>query len=277
MPIPSYAGPSQFSGTRLEAKQLTANLSKTQIDRLGDRLRKGSPIEPDLRFLDDYRRSFGEAYETVIRTIRERLNLEPTGRPAKSTSSLIEKLQRESIRLSQVQDIAGCRVVVADVAEQEQVIASLHAVFPGASVIDRRANPSYGYRAIHVIVQISGKLVEIQVRSPLQHLWAELSEKVSDVADPAIKYGGGPEDIRRVLAKASELVASIEDLEKGIVRLLEQGAHEERLQELREEMVRIKDEIAEILSEAISRLEKKRTIFDKYLQKLLKWWRALKG
>ena len=75
-------------------------LSKTQIDRLGDRLRTGSIEESDLKILDDYRRSFGQAYEEVVRIIRERLNLDLTGRPAKSTSSIIEKLHRESIRLS---------------------------------------------------------------------------------------------------------------------------------------------------------------------------------
>lgn len=83
--------------------QFMTNLSHTQIDRLGDRLREDSLTESDLRILDEYRRLFEEAYETVVRTLRDELHLEPTGRPAKSTSSLIEKLRRESIRLSQVQ------------------------------------------------------------------------------------------------------------------------------------------------------------------------------
>jgi hypothetical protein len=61
-------------------------LSRTQIDRLGDRLRQSSIAEADLRLLDEYRRSFGEPYESVVGRIREHLNLEPTGRPAKSTS-----------------------------------------------------------------------------------------------------------------------------------------------------------------------------------------------
>jgi putative GTP pyrophosphokinase len=190
-----------------------ANLSHTQIDRLGDRLGEGSLTEPDLRLLDDYRRSFGVAYETVVRTIREALQLEPTGRPAKSTSSLIEKLRRESIRLSQVQDITGCRIVVADIGAQERVVASLCGVFPGASVIDRRMNPSYGYRAVHVIARVSGKVVEIQVRTMLQSLWAALSEKCSDIIDPQIKYGGGDDAIRERLALASEAMARLERLQ----------------------------------------------------------------
>jgi hypothetical protein len=45
-----------------------ATLSKSQIDRLGDRLKKGSPSEADVRLLDEYRRSFGEAYEAVVLT-----------------------------------------------------------------------------------------------------------------------------------------------------------------------------------------------------------------
>jgi putative GTP pyrophosphokinase len=241
-------------------------LSKTQIDRLGDRLRKGSPSQDDLKLLDEYRRSFGEAYEASIRIIREQLKLEPTGRPAKSTSSLIEKLHRESIRLSQVQDIAGCRVIVDTVAEQDRVVASLASVFPGASVVDRRANPSYGYRAVHVIAEIFGKLIEIQVRTPLQHLWAEVSEKFSDVFDPAIKYGGGNDKVRELLTRASELVPkheviiveAIADLKKKIADipqdLPQQFPREyQQLQEtLQELVVHHRDAIARCFGKLLS-------------------------
>lgn len=66
---------------------------------------------------------------------------------------------------------------------------------------------TFGYRAIHFIAEISGKSVEIQVRTWLQHLWAEFSEKLSDVVDPAIKHGGGPDRVRGFLAKTSEWIA----------------------------------------------------------------------
>jgi len=187
-------------------------LSKTQVDRLGERLKGGSHTETDLRLLEDYRRSFGEAYETVLRMIRQHGQL-PTGRLAKSTLSIVEKLRRESIRLSQMQDIAGCRVVVADIVAQEDFVASLRTLFPGASVMDRRDKPSYGYRAVHIIAEMSGKPVEIQVRTALQHLWAELSEKSSDVLDPTIKYGGGPAGWRSFLTGCSKMVGGYEKIE----------------------------------------------------------------
>lgn len=59
-------------------------LSKNQIDRLGDRLRKGNVSQDDLRMLYVYRRSFMEAYEEVVWKIIHELKLEPTGRKAKT-------------------------------------------------------------------------------------------------------------------------------------------------------------------------------------------------
>jgi len=205
-------------------------ISKTQIDRLGDRLKKGSHTESDLRLLDDYRRSFGESYEVVVRKLRQR-SASPTGRLAKSTVSIAEKLRRESLRLSQMQDIAGCRVVVADVLEQDRFIASLMTDFPAATVMDRRENPSHGYRAVHVIVEVSGKPIEIQARSSLQHLWAEVSEKSSDVLDPTIKYGGGSDTWRNFLTNTSKAVAAYEKFEKKhsialASKVVADGAHE---------------------------------------------------
>lgn len=222
-----------------------AELSKTQIDRLGDRLRTGSIDESDLKMLDDYRRSFGQAYEEVVRIIRERLDLDLTGRPAKSTSSIIEKLHRESIRLSQVQDIAGCRVVVTDMQEQERVAGLLREVFPALSVVDRRVRPSYGYRAIHIIIQIHGKLIEVQVRTALQHSWADLSEKFADTIDPAIKYGGGDRKIQELLYDLSGLVKDYEELEEGISGLQRRGGESEKIKNSREQLAVVKQKIIE--------------------------------
>lgn len=193
--------------------------SKAQIDRLGDRLQSGNISEDDLRMLDEYRRSFSEAYEHVVDAIRYRLGFEVTGRPAKSTTSISEKLQRETIRLTQIQDIAGCRLIVLDIAQQEQANLSMLGLFSKATLVDRRKNPSHGYRAIHVIVRDADKLVEVQVRTKLQHLWAEQSEKLSDVVHPGIKYGTGDERLVRVLLKTSGIIAEEEDRETELVRL----------------------------------------------------------
>jgi len=190
-----------------------SSLSKTSIDQLGDRLRKGNVSEGDLRLLDTYRRSFSPSYEMVIDTIRTTVGLAPTGRPAKSTTSITEKLQRETIRLTQMQDIAGCRLVVADIDAQNATVEALKRAFSSVDVVDRRRWPSHGYRAVHLIANVQGKQIEIQVRTTLQHLWAEFSEKLSDVIDPAIKYGGGPTDVSGLLKDYVEMVKAVEEAE----------------------------------------------------------------
>ena len=115
-----------------------------------------------------------------------------------------------------MQDIAGCRVIVTNEIEQDRITKEIQTSFPEASIMDRRKKPSHGYRAVHIIVPIFGKWIEIQVRTRYQHLWAELSEKLSDSIDPAIKYGGGPVKLRNTLAKLSLVVKQIE---KDLVEL----------------------------------------------------------
>ncbi|HVS72990.1 MAG TPA: RelA/SpoT domain-containing protein [Phycisphaerae bacterium] len=217
--------------------------SKAEVDRLGERLRAGAHAEGDLRMLDEYRGSFRGAYESVLEAIRRRSEA-PTGRIAKSTHSIVEKLQREKMRLSRMQDIAGCRVVVVDVLAQDRLVTALQGDFVGARIRDRREKPSHGYRAVHLIVEVCGKLVEIQVRSELQHLWAELSEKSADVLDPAIKYGGGSESWRTFLNQASAVVAAHEELE--------------RMRPDREELEVLRGGIARLLSHEILSLDKQK-------------------
>src|SRR5438309_125755 len=127
----------------------SSDLSKSQIDRLGDRLRKGDISQEDQRLLDSYRRSFSDAYGVVFRSIRVKLGLEPTGRPQKTATSIIEKLRRQSVRLSQIQDIAGCRIVLLT---QDEAVERLKTIFDRIDIDDRREKPSHGYRAVHIIV-----------------------------------------------------------------------------------------------------------------------------
>ena len=103
---------------------MTMSYSKSQIDKLGERLKSDQSNEADLRKLDEYRRSFTTAFDLVEQRIHQGIQRPVSGRRAKSTSSIVEKLKRESVRLSQVQDIAGCRLVVSNIIDQDRTVSS---------------------------------------------------------------------------------------------------------------------------------------------------------
>ena len=99
----------------------TAGPSRRQIDRLGERLRENRSAE-DEELLADYRDSF---FETLLLVTFDlgRLGLgRSDGGRLKRPESIVAKLLRDSrIRLSRMQDIAGCRLVADDKVEQDAI------------------------------------------------------------------------------------------------------------------------------------------------------------
>lgn len=197
--------------------------SNRQVDALGDRLRaSGGPahlapdeLGPDLMILEAFRQSFQSSYQTVMNIVASDFGASPSGRPFKSTGAIAAKLRRQPTRLSQMQDVAGCRVLVADRADQDRLVEDLQTRFlPLGKVVvdDRRGQPSYGYRAVHVIVH-AHRAVEIQVRTHWQHWWAEFSEAMAVVFGDEVKYGGsivGAPDLRAQLDELSDSIAGTE-------------------------------------------------------------------
>jgi ppGpp synthetase/RelA/SpoT-type nucleotidyltranferase len=97
-----------------------------------------------------------------------------------------------------------------------------------------------------LIPQIDGIPIEVQIRTLLQNVWAEVSEKLADVVDPSIKYGGGPTDVKTLLKSLSNSIAEIEDLEYNLYRLKEGGIRtqlEPRLIEIEERIARQRERL----------------------------------
>lgn len=186
----------------MAAPPAPAGLSRRQLDRLGERIRVG--IMPDDRaLLDAYREYF---FETLLAVVFDlgRLGIgESDGGRLKRSESVIAKLERDSrIRLSRMQDIAGCRLVAKDKAEQDAIYARLQTDFDIYRAYDIRETPHSGYRAVHIVVRRGDKFVEVQVRTESQREWARLSEQAAS-KDIAVKYGGGDPAIRQALDELS--------------------------------------------------------------------------
>ncbi len=190
-------------------------MTKSQINKLGEKLRKTSELDAEtLLRLQEFRALYDKPMSEAQKLLRE-MGFEATSR-LKTTNTIIEKLRRERTRLSEMQDIGGVRVVIAgDLTRQDGIVKRIADAFPNARVIDRRRRPTHGYRAVHVIATLDERLLEIQVRTQLQDLWAQTMERLADVAGREIRYGGAPqrnrEDVENLLNISHE-VAEIEDV-----------------------------------------------------------------
>lgn len=171
--------------------------STSRTDQLGDRLRNS-----DVAYDDDlakYEQMVQDRYTEVVQVVIDCLEgagFEFTTRFPKTSGTLIDKLKRYDTKLSAIEDIAGARIVAnGGRLGQDDVVTRLVDALGGTAectVKDRRADPSHGYRAVHVIADVKGTLVEIQVRTQLQDQWANLMEKFADTFGRQVRYGAPP-------------------------------------------------------------------------------------
>lgn len=213
-------------------------ISKSELERLGHRLVAGK--EPETRDLALFRRvldEYGEVLDSASALVRESVGEEPTPR-IKSLGTTLEKLERnDGAGLRTMQDLAGMRIVKDfDRGQQDELCTALAQLFPNEHrpprIVDRRAQPAHGYRAVHVIVFPEGIPVEIQVRTKLQDEWANLFEKLADEIGRGIRYGKSPDPVpygiplldeihRRLVDIAMTLSFLMDDYEQ---RGLEEGS-----------------------------------------------------
>lgn len=170
------------------------SMSNSQVDQLGVRLRRGDPIaEEDFVRLQQLRSEYDAPMGSVERILRDDLAIKATSR-LKTANTIIDKLRRQTTRLSKMQDIAGLRIVRGmTLAVQDEVVNAIAGRLPGAQVVDRRSKPNQGYRAVHLVVEVDGLPVEIQVRTDTQDAWAQGFEKLSDQIGRGIRYGDPPD------------------------------------------------------------------------------------
>lgn len=180
------------------------SLSTNQIDKLGVRLRAAHAIAPDdRRLLEVLLGDHGRATAEVQQLLTDRLGLE-TGSRVKREAGIVEKLRRQpSLPLSRMWDLGGVRIV-RDMTRAEQddlrdrIVLDL--ADPSVKTLDRRASPRHGYRAVHVITNALGCRVEIQIRTRLQHYWAELIETFAGQWGRQVRYGEPPDLPDRLIA-----------------------------------------------------------------------------
>lgn len=198
---------------------MTRPLSRSALERLGKRLVSSERAEPeDIEQLHRLLGAYGPVLAAAVELVAAKVGVVPSSR-VKTTGTLIEKLRRNGGHtLSSIHDLGGMRLVVpGGRVEQDRIVDGVRELFSEAArmpkVIDRRANPVKGYRAVHVIIYPDGYPIEVQVRTQWQHLWAEWFERLADQYGRGIRYGDPPatggETARDVVAQLIELADQI--------------------------------------------------------------------
>lgn len=194
-----------------------SKLSASQIDAFGAKLRA-----------DIWRNSeeFAQALEARSSIARWRFshgyamntfqaNLRTCARDVTPDSFVVQRLKRyssiesklrkkNSMRLSQMQDIAGLRAVLPDVAH----VRRLQSAFENKKFRHKLLGiddyyvdpPSSGYRSVHLkyaydnprAPDFKGMRLEIQLRTKLQHAWAMAVETIDHIVRTDIKGGIAP-------------------------------------------------------------------------------------
>ena len=163
-------------------------VSNTKINSIGEAIAKRSGIiTPDeLELLQEFRTSFSKPLVNVFNIIRELSNdIHPSSIVAfrlKRIDTIINKLSREQgMDLSRMGDIGGIRCIFYNEGEVYNAKEIIEKSFESGgktrdyiNVIKR----DIGYKSIHIYIKdpVSGKRIEIQLRTVEHHNWATLIE-----------------------------------------------------------------------------------------------------
>jgi len=201
--------------------------SKNKIDKSGRALSKNNfkseddEIESEIIF-DDYRKSHLQPLtETtyLLQTwlsgfegqyyIAQRLKRKP---------QILRKLRRFSVRLSQLQDIGGNRIIVDTNEDVERLYRFITGKLSKEKQISISRVTDYrpegrddtGYRALHIILFVNNRKIELQIRSRAQHYWSESIERTSVIYGHHLKENVGDERILQYFKLLSHIFYEIE-------------------------------------------------------------------
>ena len=215
--------------------------SRGAIDRLGKRLRDSdSRSDDDVSMYVAWSVGYTAAMHEVQAAVTERAAAAgiqgSVSARIKQIDSMVAKLRRMPTKLSGLEDVAGCRIVVPSTRHAGQLV-ELCETLQISRVRNYQAEPHNGYRAHHLTIRASdSRPIELQVRTEIGDLWANLTERCAVLIDPDLKYGGGPPPFREFLdalshigfvldaAHAESQVASDDRQSKASERLLQSGA-----------------------------------------------------
>lgn len=216
-----------------EMEWSTPQFKRAEVDWAGRTLvsqMKGAALDWDEWFrcheiINNWRAAHAYPLNTFQATLRGKSKkIDPNAVVAQRTKrlwSIWHKLDRfKTMHLSQMQDIAGIRSIVSTNDQAKELLHSYQtsSLRHTRKVTDYIRQPrSSGYRGIHIIwryqsdkagAQVyNGLLLEMQIRSTLQHAWATTVETMGTLTQQALKSSLGDDNWLRFFALMGSVIA----------------------------------------------------------------------
>lgn len=194
---------------------VTCKYTRGEINRAGDDVIALNVDDPrrdqSLEVINNWRSSHGYPLLIIRKTLLSRgkqVNASVlVAQRLKRLSSIQLKLkQNQTMRLSQMQDIGGCRAILSNAGEVEELVKGYkeagirHPNKEDRPFLFREDNyieqpKPDGYRGVHLIIKYrsmakpayNDQNIEVQIRSQLQHAWATAVETCETFTGQALK------------------------------------------------------------------------------------------
>ncbi len=208
--------------------------SPEQVAAAGERIASelaitGGQVPDDVRDAFLVANNWRDAHAFPMRSIRASLRYYVrdndfeaiTAARLKRMQAIRRKLRRIRVKLHKLQDLGGCRVILATIAETRTLATILKerlcsAVFKENDYIS--VPKIDGYRSHHIVFEFrrpkptpfDGKRIEVQIRTRLQHSWATTVEAVGLFRGEELKNQRGDKDWLRFFTLMSAEFAEAE-------------------------------------------------------------------
>lgn len=209
------------------ARSTVPEYGRARVDRAGRNVRKNEATAEDHAVIENWRASHAHVLNAFQASLRNRarfLDITVAQRLKRRTTIYDKLSRRPGFSLSEMQDVAGCRLIFRTVEDLRSFRTNFrkarfaHRLLSADDRYDYIENPKEdGYRGIHDVYEYHSQRpegapwnrlrIELQYRTVYQHAWATAVEVAGLLTGNDPKFGRANAEYMDFFRYASEIIA----------------------------------------------------------------------